>query len=390
MEIRISHVQLWQFRNSGHSGDIADMRKRKYFTAVCLLTTILLAIQHILNIDFEIWTSRQPKMKYILYWTEMFHQADFNLGLGSEIFEKCSVSNCFATNNKTLLPVADFDALLFHGVEYNSDVHGKPENRSAHQIYVYSNQEAPTNTPVFERLDNFYNWTMTYRSDSEIIRPYGFFEHKNTDYILPSIEEIRNRSRKIAWLVSNCDTQSLRNRLYENINKYMDVDVYGNCGNLTCPKEDKDKCYDFLEKHYKFYLSFENAYCRDYATEKVFNVLQKNLVPIVYGWADYDKIAPPHSVIDVTKFDSAKSLVAYLRMLDENPAKYMEYFMWKRSYVVDTSNRFALCRLCEKLNEQHSYKVYDNIDNWWRNTAGTEICKMRNSLPKIVVDYKKY
>ena len=33
-----------------------------------------------------------------------------------------------------------------------------------------------------------------------------------------------------------------------------------------------------LQKKYKFYLSFENALCEDYITEKYWNVLGKNTI----------------------------------------------------------------------------------------------------------------
>ena len=43
--------------------------------------------------------------KKILYFTSYFHMKDFQFGFGQKpFFEKgCPVTNCFATNNKTLL-----------------------------------------------------------------------------------------------------------------------------------------------------------------------------------------------------------------------------------------------------------------------------------------------
>jgi len=50
-----------------------------------------------------------------------------------------------------------------------------------------------------------------------------------------------------------------------------DVDVYGSCGPLQCPRYlSADKCNKKLRNDYHFYLSFENSHCRDYITEKLF------------------------------------------------------------------------------------------------------------------------
>ena len=44
--------------------------------------------------------------------------------------------------------------------------------------------------------------------------------------------------------------------------------------------------------------------CRDYVTEKFYNALMYNAVPVVYGGADYAQLAPKNSYIDVRDFKS--------------------------------------------------------------------------------------
>ena len=50
---------------------------------------------------------------------------------------------------------------------------------------------------------------------------------------------------------------------------YIDVDIYGGCGNLKCPRTNQH-CFSRLKTHYRFYLAFENSNCKDYITEKLF------------------------------------------------------------------------------------------------------------------------
>lgn len=61
---------------------------------------------------------------------------------------------------------------------------------------------------------------------------------------------------------------------------------------------------EMLEKDYKFYLAFENSLCRDYITEKFYLALLYNVVPVVYGGANYTNLAPKKSFIDIRDFKS--------------------------------------------------------------------------------------
>ena len=93
-------------------------------------------------------------------------------------------------------------------------------------------------------------------------------------------------------------------------------------------------------------MSFENEICRDYFTEKLINPLNNELVPIVFGGADYDLELPPHSFINVQNFDSPKELASFLRNMSAD--RYYSYFKWKSDYYARNSH--IQCKLCEFLH----------------------------------------
>lgn len=90
---------------------------------------------------------------------------------------------------------------------------------------------------------------------------------------------------KVAWFVSNCSARNNRLQFAHELSKYIEVDIYGACGNLKCSRTNADKCFDILDRDYKFYLAFENSNCRDYITEKFFvNGLSRTTLPIVVSF----------------------------------------------------------------------------------------------------------
>lgn len=125
--------------------------------------------------------------KHTLLWTPFFNRADWSIGkdtVKSDYFERigCPVTNCVITTNKTYLPeVWQFDALVFHGAEEWPIYNRTPNFRSPHQKYIFGTMESPAHTKHdMDRDDNFINWTMSYRLDSDILFAYAGMADKET------------------------------------------------------------------------------------------------------------------------------------------------------------------------------------------------------------------
>ena len=129
-----------------------------------------------------------------------------------------------------------------------------------------------------------------------------------------------NEKNKIAfWTVSHCKTDNFREKYVESLKQFIDVDVFGECSGVECPRKMKESCFASLGPHYWFYLAFENSNCPDYITEKLWRILDTNIVPVVMGGGNYTRDAPEKSVINVNDFPSVKALADYLIYLTEHP-----------------------------------------------------------------------
>lgn len=145
------------------------LKFNKIVISVCLLFCIIIYLSfriswiHQASVYYE-WPMGKHGVRYILYWNSMWEYEDFGLGFGSKIFENCADKNCYTTKNKELIPIEEFDALIFHGVQYYEIPRNNPPKRSPNQIYIYFNLESPSNTPTYLSYSyGFFNWTLTYR-----------------------------------------------------------------------------------------------------------------------------------------------------------------------------------------------------------------------------------
>ena len=125
---------------------------------------------------------------------------------------------------------------------------------------------------------------------------------------------------------------------------------------LKCNTDDNQGCRDMIADKYMFYLSFENSICKDYITEKFFDPLQTNIVPVVFGRANHSEISPPHSFIDASRSETPEALANLLTKIANNEALYANYFWWKDYYSVGgfspQDRAQAPCTVCQMLHQE--------------------------------------
>lgn len=338
------------------------------------------------NITYE------DNIKYVLYLSPYMSSAtwDYYFEYGLQPFKECKYNKCFVTRYGKSLRLQKFSALIYDAF-YDNNYHRVPRTRTSQQMYIYMNTHAPSYMKLNEKLfllgNMFFNWTMTYRLDSDLVILNGYIEERKTKYDIPSIKSLKNKSGA-AWFTNDCDdSNSKREVLVKELKTLFKVDIYGKCGKLPCV----DRCYEMIEKKYKFYLAFEKYYCKDYVTEELYNILQREIVPVVYNWRMENTFLPPGSTINVEDFDSVNELAAYLNYLDKNEHEYAKYFEWKKEFVVFSKKnnmsvfKTTLCELCRKLHEPIISSIYNDLYTWWFGREGST-CKVGERLPLLVKD----
>lgn len=308
--------------------------------------------------------NRTKQKKLVILWTPFFSQRNYVLPLDRY---SCSQTDCEFISNRSLIREAD--AVMFHARD--TDLKDLPNYRSHAQRWILLHHEAPPNTPkdLMQGLDHLINWTVTYRSDSDVVLTPKYQKiESNGSLSRPAEHGFANKTRLVAWFVSNCQTDSKREDFAQQLRKTVTIDIFGSCGPFTCHPKMSHKCYQTIEREYFFYLSLENAICKDYVTEKLFNILDYNIVPIVFGGNQADFL-PAESYIDVFAFDSTAELGQYLIFLTKHQEEYERYFHWKQEYQMAPYQHYA-CQLCSKLHsDTEPVKTWHNLSNWWIHDA---------------------
>ncbi|XP_007495058.1 alpha-(1,3)-fucosyltransferase 4 [Monodelphis domestica] len=341
------------------------------------------------------WASSRPLVSphqvTVLMWWEPFSGSGRSSGPAPDCQRQFNVSGCRLITDRKYYWEAQ--AVLFHhrdlvgtqdwppprpepngiaarvvGISWMGSQPARPPG----QRWVWMNFESPTNSPKLGSFDSsLFNWTLTYRADSDIFVPYGYLYPRNSLHDPPAglMPPMSRKQGLVAWVISHWNEKQARVRYYYELRRHVKVDVFGLRGpGRLMP----DIGLLHTVARYKFYLAFENSQHQDYITEKLWrNSLLAGAVPVVLGpsRANYERFVPRSAFIHVDDFPNASALAAYLHFLDRNLNMYKRYFDWRRRYAVHTLSFWdePWCRTCQVLQiaGDRPKKMY-NLAAWFQ------------------------
>ena len=325
--------------------------------------------KHTVNVSASPSSDQQRSSDFTILLFTTYFRKSWPIKLGDGVID-CGQYKCNVTRNETKLQTSD--AVVFHAWSSNLDMYIKiaqKYKRSLTQRWIFCNRESPDPRSFQRTIHNsVFNWTMTYKLNSDIWYPYGEVRpgiHRSG--FDPKMNYLDGKNKSVIAVISNCNP--LRLNMVKKLKQYIDVDIYGKCGEKLC-------CWSLLKK-YKFFLSFENSVCADYITEKTYrNAYNEDLVPVILSGGNLSNpaVVPQGSFIDASKFTSAQKLANYLKQVGSNSILYNKFFEWRAHWAtsdIRIESTEATCRICKKLHEtsSNSVKIYEDLRKWFNKTV---------------------
>ncbi|KAF9118790.1 Alpha-(1,3)-fucosyltransferase 11 [Mortierella sp. 14UC] len=235
--------------------------------------------------------------------------------------------------------------------------HGLPpqeEFDAGKKAMIFYGAEAPKKFERDPKIIGRFTYRFTFNPTSDYVTSYFgtdiidmvlepppvSLEHKNTMRKQGFVNSEGKGLAPIAWIVSNCFSFSGRHFYVYQLQKYIDIDIYGHC-NPTRPWptdiDGKDLSPEQIVAQYKFYLAFENNNCDYYVTEKLQRAYKAAAIPIVDGPKDYSAFAATRTALIQTEDHTPKSLARLVKELDSNDDLYRNRIGYK--YPKDPSHR---------------------------------------------------
>jgi hypothetical protein len=212
-----------------------------------------------------------------------------------------------------------------------------------------------------KRLSRIFKAVFTWNDD--LVDNKYFFKINYPQKIISNYEHFDLKDKtKLLTMISMDKKSKHRNQLYSERKKIiyyfekksrLDFDFYGI---RWKEKKYKNYCGKSIRKYetykqYKFAICFENMNnVKGYVTEKIFDCLKSNIIPIYYGSLNINQYIPSNCYIDYKIFSTIDELVFKIKNMSDY--EYIEYINNANNYLLSNQSL-----------EFTSYSLYRNIFN---------------------------
>ncbi|KAF9942839.1 Alpha-(1,3)-fucosyltransferase 11 [Mortierella alpina] len=332
----------------------------------------------------------------ILWWTPWFGDYDRYNNL---MVDNCGLEyKCRHTLNRTIYDQAKL--IVFHesvikipGFSHEGDLPPLQDIDSGDKAWVYQTAERPQWLSHNKYWISRFTFSWTHHFGSDFIDTYFTTGHESHRAFInlairPVLSTLAQKNlyrihghsiydsrplAPVAWFVSNCKATNGRHLMVRQLQRYIDVDIYGGCRynrNRDWPVDANGQGLTdvAVASRYKFYLAIENTNCDDYVTEKLERAVASGAVPVVDGPRDYSRFNPaPKALIRYDDFGSPKALAEYLVKLDQDDEAYNDHLAYRAPRTTENTDADGNVRILEPATFNQEYKTRLLpwfVDNW--------------------------
>ncbi|KAL7732754.1 hypothetical protein ACLKA6_005897 [Drosophila palustris] len=241
-------------------------------------------------------------------------------------------------------------------------------------VFAAKNPLTLAQNPLMELSEFYFNFSMSYRLDSDLLWSEYYFSTLQT--VHRAVKEFEQPDRNFMKNVTDHLASVLRFRLQlknllavymsyevndytdsqgvylEELRKHMDLNVIQTCHEL-------DECLP-----YKFMLVFEASACPDFVHSQVYMALANFVVPVVISSGDISQLVPPGSYVSSDDFSVPERLAQYLIKVGSQPHLYEQFFWWHSKYQLHQI-RQPYCSLCAELKKPRRERKPEEFQKWW-------------------------
>lgn len=262
---------------------------------------------------------KSDRLHFMLWWTRP-NRYLLREGQAAFIEANCKYQNCYVYNNfPRPVDLSQFSVLMFDSVElFINKRLPLPTQRYDNQKFVFFGTEPASRWPINPYYNNVFNWTFTYKLDSDIVSPNIVVRGQDSTIIGPKkdmhwisvnnmaplsrevVLKLEQKTKAVVWFVRGCEELTPHKKYVLTFKSELarynhTVDVLGFCPQSGidiqfCSEEDPNSsCTQLIRSKYRFYLSFETDMSEDYVTKQLLIALKHYAVPIVFGGANYSR-----------------------------------------------------------------------------------------------------